>query len=111
MEELRKPDNSDVPLETICKWQAREIVKLNQIIVQKKKVIARLRNNITMMAKDPDIKAEIAREILFREKSRQVSNLQKELHRVRESNRKLLQTLLTYKLKEQNEQQGMQDTD
>jgi predicted RNase H-like nuclease (RuvC/YqgF family) len=86
-------------------------VKLNQIILQKKKVISRLRNNITMMAKDPDIKAEIAREILFREKSRQISSLQKELHRVRESDRKLLQTLLTYKLKEQNERQGMQDAD
>lgn len=110
-DELRTPDNSDVPLETVCKWQAREIIKLNNIIKQKKRIIERLRNNITMMSRDPDIKAEISREIIFREKSRQISSLQKELHRVRESDRKLLQTLLNYKLKELNEQQGIQDAD
>jgi predicted RNase H-like nuclease (RuvC/YqgF family) len=105
---IREIDNSDVPAETICKWQAKEIAKLNQIIIQKKKVIERLRSNITLLLKDSETRAQITREFLLRERSKQISSLQKELHRVRESDRKILQTLLTYKLKEkENGQEGV----
>jgi predicted RNase H-like nuclease (RuvC/YqgF family) len=111
MEELRMPDNSDVPIETICKWQRREIKKLNQIIIQKKKVIERLRNNITMLLKSPEVKLQIAKDLILRERAQEVSRLQKELCRVRESDRNLLQKLIDYKLKEKDGKQDVQNVD
>jgi len=99
MEEQRLTCNDDVPAETVCKWQAREIYKLNQIIRQKKRVIEKLRNNITILLRDPQIKYELSRDLVLRDCRRQVTELQKELHRVRKSDEKLLQTLLNYKLK------------
>jgi predicted RNase H-like nuclease (RuvC/YqgF family) len=111
MEELRMPDNNDVPIETICKWQRREINKLNQIIIQKKKVIERLRHNITMLLKSPEIRLQIAKDLILRERAQEVSRLQRELCRVRESDRNLLQKLIDYKLKEKDGEQGIQNVD
>jgi len=103
-EELRLPDNMGVPAETALKWQSKELHKLQNIIRQKKKTIERLRHNIDIILKDPELRRELAREILLKERARENTALQKELHRVRASERKILQTLLTYKLKEQDEQ-------
>lgn len=105
--EERLTNNSDVPVETLFKWQSKEIRKLRAQLEQKNKTIQKLRNNITILLRDPETKAMIAKDLILRERAREVSRLQKELHRVRQAERKILQSLLNYQLKEQNEQQGL----
>lgn len=105
--EERLTNNSDVPVETLFKWQSKEIRKLRAQLEQKNKTIQKLRNNITILLRDPETKAMIAKDLILRERAREVSRLQKELHRVRQAERKILQSLLNYQLKEQNEQHGL----
>lgn len=57
-----------------------------------------------MLLKSPEVKLQIAKDLYLREKKRECTHLQKELHRVRQAERKILETLLKYQLKEQNEQ-------
>lgn len=98
--EERPINNDDVPVETLFKWQCREVYKLRAQLEQKNKTIKKLRNNITLLLRNPEVKLQLARDFVLRERSREVSHLQKELHRIKTSERKILQTLLTYKLKE-----------
>lgn len=104
MEEERMTNNSDVPVETLFKWQCKEVYKLRAQLAQKNRTIQRLRNNITMLLKSPEVKLQIAKDLYLREKKRECTSLQKELHRVRQAERKILETLLKYQLKERNEQ-------
>ena len=104
---IKEINNNDVPIETLFKWQAKELRKLTAQLKQKDKTIKKLRNNITILLSDPEVKMQLIREFLLRERSKQISMLQKELHRVREADRKILQTLLNYKLKEQHEQENL----
>lgn len=107
----RQINNNDVPLETLFKWQCKEVYKLQAQLRQKNKTIDKLKKNITLLLRDPEIKYQLSREFMLREQRKQISALQKELHRVREADRKILQTLLSYKLKEQNEQSGLQSVE
>ena len=97
----------DVPAETALRWQSREVYKLRKIVEQKKRVIEKLRKNLNIVLKSPEARKEISREIIIRERNHQIKALQKELHRVREADRKILETLLKYKLKEQNGQKSV----
>jgi hypothetical protein len=101
--EERLINNDDVPVETLFKWQSREMYKLRHQLEQKEKTIRKLRNNITMLLRDPEVKLQVARELIIRERNSELRKLQKEIHRMRQSERKIIGTLLKYKLKE-NEQ-------
>lgn len=96
-------NNDDVPVETLFKWQSKEVYKLRRQLEQKEKTIKKLRNNITLLLRNPEVKLKVTRELIIREKNLQLRKLQKELHCVRQSERKIIGTLLRYKLKE-NEQ-------
>lgn len=101
--EERLINNDDVPVETLFKWQSKEMYKLRHQLEQKEKTIRKLRNNITMLLRDPEVKLQVARELIIRERNSELRKLQKEIHRMRQSERKIIGTLLKYKLKE-NEQ-------
>lgn len=94
-------NNSDIPVETLFKWQCKEVYKLRAQLAQKNRTIQKLRNNITILLKNPEVKLQIAKDLYLREKKRECTHLQKELHRVRQAERKILETLLRYQLKEQ----------
>lgn len=100
MENEHVISNPDVPAETLLKWQSRELVKLRKILARKEKTIERLKNNIRMLLNDEQVKLQVACDARVREYARNMSNAQYELHRVRKSQEKILQTLLNYQLRE-----------
>jgi predicted RNase H-like nuclease (RuvC/YqgF family) len=107
MSKERMINNDGVPVETLFKWQSREVYKLRAQLEQKNKTIKKLRNNITMLLRDPEVKLRLTKDLMLREKAREIAGLQKELHRVRQAEKKILQSLLTYQLKEINGQESM----
>ena len=91
--------NSYVPVETLFKWQTKELLKLRRMLDRKTRTIERLRNNIRMLLNDSNLKYEIACDARVREYARNMVESQREVHRLRMSQEKILQTLLNYQLK------------
>ena len=96
---MNKP-NDLIPIETLFRHRSKELMQLRLDNEDKKRTIRRLQHNIDLILGSNEVKMEIAKDKRVRQYAKQVAAAQKELHRVRQSERKILETLLQYKLKE-----------
>ena len=96
---MEKP-NDLIPIETLFRHQSKELMKLRLDNEDKKRTIRRLQHNIDLILGSHEVKMEIAKDKRVRQYRKQVVEAQREVHRVRQSERKILETLLKYQLKE-----------
>lgn len=108
MEQNNEVRNPDVPAETILKWKQVECWKLRAQVKKLEATVKALRKNIDMLIRDKDLKREIAKELMIRERTAENNRLKKKLHGAYESIKELIQTNI--KLKQQlNEQDPKTD--
>lgn len=92
--------NDLIPIETLFRYQSKELMQLRLDNEDKKRTIRRLRHNIDLILGSHEVKMEIAKDKRVRQYRKQLAEAQKEVRRVRLSERKILETLLKYQLKE-----------
>lgn len=92
--------NRDVPVETLFRHKCRETNKLKKRVAKLEATIEQLRNNITLILKDPAVKKQVAVDARVHESKQIIATLEKRLHEAKETNNRLLTRLI-----QQNEQQ------
>lgn len=107
MEQNNEVRNPDVPVETILKWKQVECWKLRAQVKKLEATVKALRKNIDMLIRDKNLKRDIAKELMLRERAAENSRLNKKLHNAYESIKELIQTNL--KLKQQLHEQDPED--
>ena len=92
--------NDLIPIETLFRHQSKELMQLRLDNENKQRTIRRLQHNIDLILGSHEVKLEIAKDKRIRQYRKQVAEAQKEVRRVRLAERKILETLLRYQLKE-----------
>lgn len=95
-----KGSNKDVPIQTVFRHKCREAMKLKKRVTKLEMTVESLRNNITLILRDPAIKHEIAVDLRVREANARIAILERKLHEERESNNRLIEKLVKYEQQE-----------
>jgi predicted RNase H-like nuclease (RuvC/YqgF family) len=94
MEENNDIRNNDVPIETVFRWKQVECWKLKAKVKKLEATVKALRNNITMLIGDKDLKKEIVKEAVVRQRNEEIKRLNKKLHHAYESIEELINSKL-----------------
>ena len=88
--------NNDVPVETLFRHKCQEARKLRKRIAKLESTIKQLRNNISLILHDPEVKKQIAVEERVRLYRSELVCAQKKLHEARRTNEMLIEKLVKY---------------
>lgn len=88
--------NNDVPVETLFRHKCRECKKMKKRVVKLEMTVERLRNNISLILHDPEVKKQIAVEERVRLYKNELVCAQKKLHEARRTNEMLIEKLVKY---------------
>lgn len=88
--------NNDVPVETLFRHKCQECKKMKKRVVKLEMTVERLRNNISLILHDPEVKKQIAVEERVRLYKNELVCAQKKLHEARRTNEMLIEKLVKY---------------
>ena len=111
MEENNDIRNNDVPIETVFRWKQVECWKLKARVKKLEATVKALRGNISMLIGDKDLKKEIIKEAVVRQRNEEIKRLNKKLHHAYESIEELINSKLklTKQLEEYEQESDLQD--